>query len=115
MPESDEKGRIVITMKDIYDQQNSLSEEVSNLSKNFEKMTSSLKDVKEIEKISRKALEIANNADDKSDQALKNDEKVERQKEQLKNVWVKSLLATLLPWGLALVVGVILLVKNGGI
>jgi len=115
VPESDDKGRIIITMRDIYDQQNSLSDEVSNLSKNFEKMTSSLKDAKEVEKISRKALEVANNADEKADQALKNDKKVERQKEQMKNVWVKSLLATLLPWGLALVVGVILLIKNGGI
>lgn len=115
MPEKDEKGQIVITIEDIYNQQNELSESVRELSQKFDRVTHKLENAQKIEEISREALKIANEANDKADRALENDKTEEEQKREFRNMWIKALLATFVPWVLTLLVGVIILLGKGGL
>lgn len=113
MAEHDEQGRLVITIKDIYNQQNELRDSVNQLSRKFDKMTNSLNTAIQIEEISRQALEKAETAERKADIALENDKKDEERKNETRNIWTKALLATFLPWLFTLIGGLIALTKGG--
>lgn len=113
LAEYDEQGRLVITIKDIYKQQNELSDSVNKLSRKFDTMTSTLNTAVQIESISREALETAENAERKANIALENDKKDEERRIETRNIWTKALLATILPWLFTLIGGLVALTKGG--
>lgn len=113
MPES-ENGKVIITIQDIYHQQNELRESVNTLTSKFDRMTQRLEKAIEVEDISRKALKKAEDAEEKADRALGMVEKKEKDSKEMKKVWVRALITALIPWLLTLLGGLIMLTNGGG-
>lgn len=115
MPEKDDKGQIVITIQDIYEQQNDLSESVRELSHKFDKISHKIDKAYEVEELSREALQVANEADRKAEEALQNDKTMQEQKTDFRNMLTKALVASLLPWGMTILVGLIIILGKEGL
>lgn len=114
MPTS-ESGKVIITIQDIYHQQNELRESVNSLSSKFDRMTERLEKAIEVEEISRNALKKAEKAVEKAEEALEKVEKREEYRNEMKKVWMKSLITALIPWVLTLLGGLIILTNGGGL
>lgn len=107
-----ENGVVKITIREMYDLQSEMVKSINRLESKFERFEEKLNVVNDVDERSREALDIANDALEKANEALDKIEQSEKEKKDLRQKYMVSIVAAISPYIFGAIIAIIYLLKD---